>query len=156
MAGTEWLTDSEQRAWRALQFMQMQLEAALNRQLMADSEMSLSDYVVLVRLTDQPDGRLRLFQLGQEIGWEQSRLSHHVTRMAKRGLLRKESCDSDRRGAFVVITDQGRGAIEAAAPLHVATVRRLFIDLLDAEQIEMIGETAETVIAALNRPSTPT
>ncbi len=136
-----------------MQFMQMQLEAALGRQLAAESDLSLADYVVLVALTDQPDGRLRLFELGQAIGWEKSRLSHHVARMAGRGLLAKEACDSDRRGAFVIATPQGRKAIEAAAPGHVAAVRRLFVDLLDANELEVIAGVAERVSAALAEAS---
>jgi DNA-binding MarR family transcriptional regulator len=144
-----WLDEREARAWRALQSMQMRLEAALGRQLADDSELSLSDYAVLVSLTDRPDGRLRLFELGQQIGWEKSRLSHHVARMAGRGLVKKEVCASDRRGAFVVVTNSGRKAIETAAPGHVAEVRRLVVDRLSADQLDAIANAAETVLAAL-------
>jgi DNA-binding MarR family transcriptional regulator len=129
--------------------MQMRLEAALSRQLADESELSLSDYAVLVSLTDRSDGRLRLFELGQEIGWEKSRLSHHLARMAGRGLVKKETCDSDRRGAFVVVTKKGRKAIEAAAPGHVAEVRRLVVDRLSADDLDAIANAAETVLAAL-------
>jgi DNA-binding MarR family transcriptional regulator len=149
MADVQWLDEREARAWRGLQLMQMRLEAVLGRQLTADSELSLSDYVVLVALTDQPDARLRIFELAQAIGWEKSRLSHHVARMAARKLVKRETCDSDRRGAFVVVTKQGRRAIEAAAPGHVQLVRRLFVDRLSADQLDVIAEATETVLAAL-------
>ena len=119
-----WLNDREQRSWRALQTMQMRLEGELARQLAADSGMSYPDYVVLVALTDRVDGRLRSFELADVLGWERSRLSHHVGRMAGRGLVAKEPCNSDRRGAYVVVTDEGRDAIEAAAPGHVEAVRQ--------------------------------
>ncbi|MCZ7531534.1 MAG: MarR family transcriptional regulator [Acidimicrobiia bacterium] len=151
MADTEWLDERQAKAWRSLQFMQMRLDAELNRQLAVDSGLSLSDYVVLVKLTDQPDGRLRIFELAHEIGWERSRLSHHVNRMANRGLVTKEACDSDRRGAFVVLTDDGRRAIEEAAPRHVAIVRRLVIDQIDADELDAIGAAAEKVLAALDQ-----
>ena len=85
------------------------------------------------------------------LGWEKSRLSHHVARMADRGLVKKEKCDSDRRGAFVVVTERGRKEIEAAAPGHVATVRRLFVDRLTPDQLDAIAEAAEIVLAALRR-----
>lgn len=150
MANAPWLDARELRAWRALQFMQMRLEGALARQLAADSDLSYPDYVVLVALTDSPDGRLRSFELAEVLGWEKSRLSHHVARMAGRGLVSKEKCESDRRGAFVVITPQGRSQIEAAAPGHAAAVRRLFIDRLSADQLEAIGDAAEDVLAALD------
>jgi len=144
-----WLDEREERAWRALQLMQMRLEGELARQLAADSGLSYPDYVVLVALTDTPDGRLRLFELAEVLGWERSRLSHHIARMAGRGLVRKEPCESDRRGAFVVLTAQGRREIEAAAPGHAAAVRRLFVDRLTAAQLDAVGDAAETVLAAL-------
>jgi DNA-binding MarR family transcriptional regulator len=109
--------------------------------------LSYSDYVVLVALTDRPDGRMRLFELAGVLGWEKSRLSHHVARMATRGLVQKEKCDSDRRGAFVVITKQGGKEIEAAAPGHVRTVRRLFVDRLTPDELEVIATAAEKVLA---------
>jgi DNA-binding MarR family transcriptional regulator len=149
VADVRWLDEREARAWRALQSMQMRLQAALGRQLTEESELSLPDYAVLVSLTDRPDGRLRLFELGHELGWEKSRLSHHVARMVGRGLVKKETCDSDRRGAIVVATRKGRKAIEAAAPGHVAEVRRLVVDRLSADELDAIANAAQTILAAL-------
>ncbi len=144
-----WLDDREERAWRALQFMQLQLTAQLARELAATSGLSYPDYLVLVALTDRPDGRMRIVELSHDLGWEKSRVSHHVTRMAERGLVAKERCGDDRRGAFVVVTDAGRQAIEAAAPGHVATVRRLVIDRLTPRQLDTIGAAARTILAGL-------
>jgi DNA-binding MarR family transcriptional regulator len=145
-----WLSEGEERAWRALQFMQMRLEGALARQLAADSGLSYPDYVVLVALTDRPDGRMRLFELAGQLGWEKSRLSHHVARMTGRGLVEKEPCDADRRGAYVKVTARGRKEIEAAAPGHVDAVRRLFVDQLTAGQLAALGEAAEAVLAGFD------
>jgi len=147
-----WLNEREERAWRSLQFMQRRLEGELARQLVADSGLSYPDYLVLVALTDRPDGRMRLFELGAVLAWEKSRLSHQVARMADRGLVKKEMCDTDRRGAFVVVTGRGRRDIEKAAPGHVAAVRRLFIDHLTPSQLDLIGEAADIVLAAFDRP----
>lgn len=144
-----WLDEREERAWRALQFMQMRLDAELARQLVADSGLSYPDYLVLVALTDAPDGRLRLFELGRVLGWEKSRLSHHVGRMAERGLVKKEKCGSDRRGAYVAMTGKGRTEIEAAAPGHVAAVRQLFLDVLTPEQLDVVADAAEAVLGHL-------
>ena len=148
MANVRWLEEREERAWRALQFMQMRLEGELARQLTADSGLSYPDYLVLVALTDRDDGRMRLFELAGILGWEKSRASHHVGRMASRGLVKKEKCSSDRRGAYVVITKRGRTAIEAAAPGHVGTVRRLFVDRLTPSQLDAVADAAEVVLAA--------
>ena len=150
MSGVSWLDEREQRAWRSLQFMQMRLEGELARQLAADSGLSYPDYVVLVALTERPKGRMRLFELAETLGWEKSRVSHQVARMAARGVVSKERCDSDRRGAYVVITRHGRRVIEAAAPGHVAAVRRLFVDRLTPSQLDTLGEVADTVLAALD------
>lgn len=150
-----WLDPDEERAWRALQFMQMRLEGALARQLAADSGLSYPDYVVLVALTDHPDGRLRLFELATVLGWERSRVSHQVTRMAQRGLVAKKPCDTDRRGADVEVTRRGRRAIEAAAPGHVAAVRRLFVDRLSPAQLAAVRRAAERVLAALDHDDEP-
>jgi DNA-binding MarR family transcriptional regulator len=155
MTEVRWLDERELRAWRSLQFMQMRLEGQLARQLAADSGLSYPDYLVLVALTDRPDGRMRLFELAEALGWEKSRVSHQVARMTDRGLVAKEKCDSDRRGAFVAITAAGRREIEAAAPGHVAAVRRLFVDRLTPAQLDAIGDAAEVVLAALGEPGPP-
>jgi len=150
MDEVRWLSPGEERAWRALQFMHMRLDGALARQLAAASGLSYPDYVVLVALTDQPDGRMRLFELAAVLGWEKSRLSHHVARMTGRGLVEKEPCDADRRGAYVKVTTRGRKELEAAAPGHVDAVRRLFVDQLTASQLAALGDAAEAVLAAFD------
>ena len=150
MEDVGWLSAREERAWRALQLMQLRLEGALARQLASDSGLSYPDYLVLVALTDRPDGTMRLFELARVLGWEKSRLSHHVARMEARGVVKKERCDTDRRGAFATVTKRGRAEIEAAAPGHVAAVRRLFVDRLTPSQLEAIGDAAEVVLAAFD------
>lgn len=152
MENVRWLNEREERAWRSLQFMQMRLEGELARQLAADSGLSYPDYLVLVALTDRPGGRMRLFELAGVLGWEKSRLSHHVARMAGRALVTKEPCDADRRGAYVAITTRGRKEIKMAASGHVAAVRRLFVDLLTPAQLDAIGEAADIVLAAFDEP----
>jgi DNA-binding MarR family transcriptional regulator len=157
MDETPWLDEQEARAWRTLQMMQLRLNAVLARDLAYESELSHQDYLVLVELTAREGGRARLFEVGHSLGWEKSRLSHHVARMVDRDLVRRERCESDRRGAYVVITARGRREIEAAAPGHVRAVRRLFVDRLTPEQLETVAEVAETVLAGLDeredRPS---
>jgi DNA-binding MarR family transcriptional regulator len=152
MEHVRWLNEREERAWRALQFMQMRLEGELARQLATEDGLSYPDYLVLVALTDRPDGRMRLFELAEVLGWEKSRVSHQVTRMVERGLVKKERCDADRRGANVIIVRRGRKAIEGAAPGHVATVRRLFVDRLTTSQLDALRDAAETVLAGFDEP----
>jgi DNA-binding MarR family transcriptional regulator len=113
--------------------------------------LSLADYDVLVLLTERSDGRLRVFEIAEALQWEQSRLSHHVVRMERRGLVAREDCTTDRRGAFVVLTAAGRHAIEQAAPEHVATVRQLVFDVLSEEQISMLETTANQILSRLDQ-----
>ena len=145
-----WLDDREERAWRGMQLMQMRVNAELGRQLAADSTLSYPDYLVLVALTDLTDGRCRLFELAETLGWEKSRVSHQVGRMSARGLVAKEVCDADRRGAYVVVTPQGRAEIAAAAPGHLAVVRRVFVDVLTTDQLDVLADVAHTVLAGLD------
>jgi DNA-binding MarR family transcriptional regulator len=128
-----WLDEPQQRLWRGWIALASELPAALHRQLQADSGLSLQDFEILVRLTETEGGRARVTDLANAAGWERSRLSHHVKRMETRGLVQRQGCCDDGRGAFVVVTADGRDALERAAPGHARTVRELlFPDLDDA------------------------
>jgi DNA-binding MarR family transcriptional regulator len=148
----QWLTADEQRAWRAYLRAGTLLTARLNRQLQADSGLSLREYEVLVQLSEAPGGRLRPFQLGQALDWEQSRLSHMLSRMARRGFVSREECAGDGRGALVALTAAGRAAIESAAPGHVAAVRKLVFDPLGRARAAAFGQAFEAILAALEDP----
>ena len=145
-----WLTPEEQRAWRGFMRLQERLGGRLARMLQAESNLSVADFAVLVQLTDVPEGRQRFLDLARALEWEKSRMSHHIARMAKRGLVARDECVEDGRGAFVVITDTGRDAIEAAAPLHVEAVRELFLDHATPVELRTLAEISERVVAKLD------
>ena len=147
-----WLDPEQQAAWRAFLQTYEQLSAALGRELLLDAGLSIQDYAVLVALSETPDGRMRAFELGKELTWEKSRLSHHMTRMIDRELVKREKCPTDQRGAFVSITQRGRDALTAAAPEHVAAVRRYFIDLLTPTELNTLIEIAGKVGSVLSEP----
>ena len=149
MSATPWLTPDEQRLWRAWLAAGSAVSAALHRDLQADAGLSLPDFDVLVRLTESEDGRVRVSDLARALAWERSRLSHHVTRMERRGLVERDDCVDDGRGAFVVVTPAGRSAIEGAAPHHVRTVRRLFVDVLTPEEVAALTPALERVLGRL-------
>jgi DNA-binding MarR family transcriptional regulator len=144
-----WLTEEEQRAWRGLLRMTSRLNARMNRQLLQDYGVSLADYDVLVVLSEAPAGRLRVFEVADALAWEQSRVSHQLARMQRRGLLAREDCASDARGAFAVLTESGRAAIERAAPAHVETVRQLIFDGLSHDQLAALTEITAQVLDRL-------
>jgi DNA-binding MarR family transcriptional regulator len=144
-----WLTEREAAAWNAVRELGQPLWTALGRDLQRESGLSMADYQVLVVLSESPGSVLAYRELADATGWEKSRLSHHITRMEKRGLVRREGCPEDARSANVVLTDPGRSCIEAAAPGHVESVRRLLIDQLTAEQIDALIAVGEQVARVL-------
>jgi DNA-binding MarR family transcriptional regulator len=142
-----WLTEEQQQIWRRYLTMTSRLQTAMNRQLQQDCELSLSDYDVLVALSER--GPQRINELGEVLGWEQSRLSHQLRRMRGRGLVERHGSGDDRRGATVELTDAGRAALDTAAPGHVELVRSLVFDGLSAAQLRAFGSAIESVLARL-------
>jgi DNA-binding MarR family transcriptional regulator len=149
MTGT-WLSDDEQRAWRTYLRMSSLLPAALNRELQQDSGLTLPEYEVLVQLSEAPQHRLRPFQICDALTWEQSRLSHQLTRMERRGLVCRRECAADGRGAFVELTAAGEDAIGAVAARHVAAVRRLVFDRLSDAQRAAFEEACAAIVSAVS------
>lgn len=145
-----WLTPEEQRAWRGFVRLHERLGGRLGRLLQSESHVSPADFAVLVHLTDTPEGRQRYQDLARALEWEKSRMSHHIARMAGRGTVVREDCHEDARGAFVVITDVGRAAVEAAAPRHVEAVRELFMDHVTPSELRVLAEISERVIRKLD------
>jgi DNA-binding MarR family transcriptional regulator len=145
-----WLTAKEERVWRRWLTLNARLSATLQRELQDDAGLSMPDFEVLVHLTDSPDGRMRVTDLARLLQWERSRVSHHVTRMESRHLVQRVECAEDGRGAFVVITPDGRAAIEQAAPGHVNTVRRLVFDALSPEEVDALATIVEKALTQLD------
>jgi DNA-binding MarR family transcriptional regulator len=144
-----WLDEAEDRAWRGYMRMRTLLHAQIVRDLARESGLSGPDYDVLSNVSEAEGRRERLAALAARMAWSRSRLSHHITRMEQRGLVTREDCASDGRGAFVVLTDAGWRAIQDAAPGHVASVRRHFIDPLSREQLDALAEISQTVVRGL-------
>src|SRR5579884_1477804 len=138
-----WLTATEQRAWRAYLDMNARLAARLNRELQDEFGLSIADFSVLVQLSEHVDARMRVLELARALRWEKSRLSHQLSRMQQRGLVERSNCSEDRRGAFIVLTERGRAAVEDAAPRHVEGVRRYLFDGLTDEQVGTLEAIAQ-------------
>ena len=151
MAKPRWLNEREAHLWRTWLRLNQELPSVLEAQITRDSGLSGADYAVLVPLSESPDGMLRARELGREILWDRSRLSHHVSRMEKRGLVVREECAEDARGAMVRMTEAGRAAIEGAAPGHVASTRTYFFDLLSDKEINVLTAVFDRVLANLDR-----
>jgi DNA-binding MarR family transcriptional regulator len=132
-----WLTDQEQRVWR----IHLDVNKLLMHQLEKDLQsfgLTNNDYEILVSLSESEDQRMRMSDLATATLQSKSRLSHQITRMESAGLVRRESCASDRRGLYAVLTDEGCAKMRTIAPHHVASVRSHFIDLLGPGGLEAL------------------
>ena len=149
MASTRWLTAPQERAWRRYRRMRTLLDLQIARDLNKDSGLSETDYDVLSTLSEKPESRWRARDLAAQLLWSTSRLAHHVGRMEQRGLVARQPCPGDARGALISLTEQGRATLEQAAPLHVASVHRHIIDLLTPAEIAALDTIAGKVITHL-------
>jgi DNA-binding MarR family transcriptional regulator len=145
MTQVRWLDEREQLAWRGLMAMQAGLSEFIDRRLRTRSGLSTADFEVLAHLSEAPEGRLRPFELGALLRWEKGRLSQHLTRMENRGLVSRERCLTDHRGAVTTITPAGTALIEAAAPKHVSDVREALIDHLTPAELATLTRIAKKV-----------
>lgn len=145
-----WLSPQQQRAWVAYMRVQLRMNYEMNRQLQADSQLSLADYDVLVALSGNRDRAMRVSDLAAQIGWERSRLSHQLRRMEERGLTERKPSAEDGRTSNVVLTERGHAAIIEAAPAHVDLVHRLFFDPLPDNLLAPFTAALEHIHVNLN------
>jgi DNA-binding MarR family transcriptional regulator len=139
-----WLTDTEQCAWRT----HLDVNRLLTHQLERDLQpfgLTMNDYEILVNLSESEGRRMRMSDLASATLQSKSRLSHQITRMENAELVRRENCESDRRGLFAVLTERGMATMQRVAPHHVASVRRHFIDLLPEEALEELHKSLAPV-----------
>jgi len=139
------LTDDEQRAWRTFIESSWALHTVLEDDLRAKTGLSMNDYHVLVHLSEAPGQRLRMGELAAALWFSPSRVTYQINSMVKRGLVLKQPCPEDGRGQEAVLTGEGLAALEAAAPLHLVTVRDRFIDRLDPDELEVVHRVFEKV-----------
>src|SRR4051812_11052127 len=152
-----WLDAEEQKAWRAWLYSSLLLQDRLDRAPAHDTGISHASYEILVQLSEAPCRALRMSQLADRSLSSRSRLSHAVSRLEERGWVRRQVCEEDGRGQLAILTDDGFEALEAAAPVHVESVRRHLFDQLTAEQVENMRDFGETLLRHLDpartRPS---
>jgi DNA-binding MarR family transcriptional regulator len=148
--GRQLPTRAELRVWRDYIETAEALRSELASRLQTASSVSPGDYAVLLALSEAPGNRMRSSELATRIGWERSRLSHHLGRMEARGLIRREECASDSRGAEIVLTSTGTDTFRSATVPHLRAVRELFVDALTPDQLAAAGDLAATLRAHLH------
>jgi DNA-binding MarR family transcriptional regulator len=149
MPETRWLDREDQRTWRTFMLATNLLFEQFDRELQRGASMPTTHYEVLVRLSEAPERRLRMSELANRSQSSRSRLSHTIARLEGAGWVAREACPSDRRGAFAVLTDTGFAALEAAAPIHVESVREHLFDQLDRRQLDELRAIGERILQHL-------
>jgi DNA-binding MarR family transcriptional regulator len=144
-----WLDDGQQRDWRAWIAASTLLPDRLNRDLQEEQGLSLAEYEILVRLSEQPDGRIRMSELADRTLASRSRVSHQIARMEQAGLVERVRCLEDGRGFYAVMTPEGRRTLERAAPGHVDSVRRTLVDALTPEEFATLGRLCRKISDSL-------
>lgn len=144
-ADPPWLSAEQQRHWRDYLTGSARLTEALTRQLERDAGLSLSEYEILVRLSEAADHTLRMSELASSVVHSRSRLTHAVGRLEQRGLVERRACPDDRRGVNCAMTPDGLAVIAAAAPGHVREVRAQLVDRLSDEELAALGTAMRKV-----------
>ncbi|HTN99538.1 MAG TPA: MarR family winged helix-turn-helix transcriptional regulator [Microthrixaceae bacterium] len=140
-----WLDDTQQEAWRSYLDAHNRLVGALNGSLSKRHGISLGDYEVLVHLSEAEVGGLRPIELAGLMGWEKSRLSHHLSRMIDRGLVVREPCLTDRRGSWIRMSAEGRDTLKSAAPDHVDDVRDYFVNAVGSDDLQVLNRASRRI-----------
>ena len=138
-------TAADLAVWRDFVETGDHLRSVLAARLQAESNLSTGDYAVMLALSEAPGRRLRSSELADHVNWERSRLSHHLGRMEARGLVTRERCLTDSRGAEVVLTGQGAGEFRRASAPHLRAVQELFLDALDPQLIAKVDEVTRAL-----------
>ena len=147
-----WLTPAQLDAWHAFTLMLARLPTALDAQLQRDGQLSYIEYYALAHLSDAPNHTMRISELAVLTNAEISRLSHLVTRLEKRGFVRRQPDPTNGRYTNAVLTDAGYEHLVAAAPGHVAAVRELVIDALEDGELNALQGIAQRIIARIDNP----
>ena len=149
VAETIWLTERESRAWRSFVLATQLLMDQLDHELQEEVGIPHAYYAILVVLSEQPERALRMTEIADRLRFSKSRLTHAIGRLEQRGWVQRAACPTDRRGAYAVLTETGFTALSAAAPTHVAGVRRHLFDRLTPEQVEQLRAIGEAIAGPL-------
>jgi len=144
MSETPWLDAEQQRSWRALLMGWTLLNDRLDSDLRREFGLSLAEYEVLVRLSEN-DGTLRMSHLADRMAHSRSRVTHTVGRLEKAGLVTRQTSETDGRGIEAILTPEGMDLLVRAAPFHVQGVRDNLVDLCSGDDFAALGRVMNAV-----------
>ncbi|HEX3929240.1 MAG TPA: MarR family transcriptional regulator [Nocardioides sp.] len=147
--GPRWLDADEQASWRAFAVGVTLLLDRLDADLQREFDLSLTEYEILVRLSERPRRSMRMAQLADALAHSRSRVTHTVARMEKARLVDRASSPEDGRGIVCTLTDHGHDVLVEAAPVHVQGVREYLVDLADRDDVAALGRVMNAVTDAL-------
>jgi DNA-binding MarR family transcriptional regulator len=139
-AAEDELSDVELAAWRGMLRAHTALVRALDVELEAAHGLPLSHYDVLIYLRSAPGRRLRMAELADSVLLSRSGVTRLVDRLERDGLLVRDTCSSDGRGCFAVLTDRGAELLSRARPTHLAGVRKRFLEHFDEDELQALAE----------------
>lgn len=155
MTDTRWLDDREMAAWQGFLEASNRVGRRVEQQLKEDAGLSHPQYEILVRLGEAPGGEIRMTELARLLITSKSGLTYQVGQLEKRGLVLRRSCPTDVRGVFAVLTDDGRGLLERAAPGHVGAVREALLDPLEPDELDALARALGRVGGRLREGGAP-
>lgn len=148
MTTPRWLTAEEQQLWRMILSSIRKLDRTLDETLLEGHQLTTSEYAVLVSLSEVDEKKMRLREICQELDWDRSRASHQITRMDKKGLVKKVKCEGDARGVWAEMTDEGERRLRDAVPAHVEVVRSLIFDPMKEGQMEVLRSYLDAALSS--------
>ncbi|MFL5767778.1 MAG: MarR family winged helix-turn-helix transcriptional regulator [Actinomycetota bacterium] len=150
---TERTEEERLEVWFTLMRAQAAVFEALERDLEASPGLPLSWYQVLIGITQDASGRMRMQELATFAVLSKSGLSRLVDRMEAAGLIRRESCSADRRGTYAALTPQGKKALEQATPVFLEGFERYVASHLSDADVRALQAALGKVLEANGKPA---
>ncbi|MEY4322581.1 MAG: hypothetical protein RL410_362 [Actinomycetota bacterium] len=147
---TAWLTEQQQKDWRAFLSVLALLPEQFSRDLQISADLTFADYEIFVRLSEREDRSIRMSELAELTLASRSRLTHQIDRLETQGYVERRPCDDDKRGSWAILTEKGWTKLVATAPIHVDSVREHLVDVLTPSEFETLGNLSRKILSSLD------
>ena len=138
--------DPRLNAWRTFLFAHAQVRRQLERELQAEQSMGLGEYELLLILAYSHERRMRMSELADTLALSRSGATRLIDRLEADGLVRRTTCDTDRRGAWAELTDPGSARLRDASPTHLRGVAEHFLDRIPSTDLDSLSRILDRVV----------